>query len=175
MTDASGITMTRLDILTHTGTHIDLPGHLSVGAGRPSEEAILRASIGRARVVRLPASRRQGITLDELRSSLAGRCPRRLLLRAGAARGLSPEAASWLAERCLLVGTDQLSIDPPRSSLDAHRILLSAGVLILENLRLERIAAGSYHLLSLPLRLGASDGAPVRALLRRSKGRIGGG
>jgi len=166
-TDASGVTMTRLEILTHTGTHLDLPGHVHPSAARPKERAILRAMIGRAYVIHLRARRRTQITIDELRGALPGRCPRRLLIRGAHSRGLSRAAARWLSGACILVGVDGLSIDPPAGRLEAHRILLGAGVLVLENLRLENVATGPYHLVSLPLRVLAGDGAPVRALLRR--------
>ncbi len=166
-TDAAGITMTRVEFLTHTGTHLDLPGHLFAGAAHPGDATILRALLGRAWVARPRGARRAEITVEDLRAVLPRRCPRRLLLRAARDRGLAPEAAHWIAERSLLVGTDGLSIDPAGGGLDAHRILLGAGVLILENLRLEDVAPGSYHLMSLPLKLSADDGAPVRALLRR--------
>jgi arylformamidase len=102
---------------------------------------------------------------------VGGRAPRRLLIRSDPPRGgrgaLTPEAARWLSGRTLLVGTDELSIDPPGGSLAIHRILLGSGALILENLSLASIAAGTYDLIALPMRLGAPDGAPVRALIRR--------
>ncbi len=166
-TDRAGITMTRLEFLTHTGTHLDLPGHLFAGAAPPGDATILRALLGRAWVARPRGVRRAEITVEDLRAVLPRRCPRRLLLRAGRDRGLALDAARWIAKRSLLVGTDGLSIDPAGGGLDAHRILLDSGVLILENLRLDDAAPGSYHLVSLPLRLSVDDGAPVRALLRR--------
>jgi arylformamidase len=44
--------------------------------------------------------------------------------------------------------------------------LLEAGTVILENLDLRRVPAGSYELICLPLKLAGTDGAPVRAILR---------
>lgn len=167
---ASGARMTRLSLLTHTGTHVDLPEHVVRGGPGMDEREILRRLIGPARVVRIPPGGEPVIDRSLLRRALGGRPPARVLLCTRPAsddwRGLDAEAATWLAGRCLLVGTDAVSIDPPGPGLDAHRCLLSHRTLILENLRLESVKPGPYHLIALPLRVEASDGAPVRALLR---------
>jgi arylformamidase len=60
-------------------------------------------------------------------------------------------------------------VDPVGATdLVAHRVLLAAGVVILEGLDLEAVAPGAYELLCLPLRLVNGDGAPARVLLRRA-------
>ena len=46
-----------------------------------------------------------------------------------------------------------------------HRILLGAGVAVLEGIRLEKAPAGRYLLSAAPLLCEGADGAPVRALL----------
>jgi len=47
-----------------------------------------------------------------------------------------------------------------------HRILLSAGIWIIEGLDLSAVRAGRYEMICLPVKLHGSDGAPARALLR---------
>ena len=47
-----------------------------------------------------------------------------------------------------------------------HRILLAAGVFILEGVNLANVAPGEYDLIALPLRILDGDGAPARAVLR---------
>ena len=81
---------------------------------------------------------------------------------------LLPDAASWLVERGIrLVGIDYLSIGPPGPPGDeVHRILLGAGVVILEGIVLEGLEPGEYELAALPLLVPGSDGAPVRAAVR---------
>jgi arylformamidase len=69
-----------------------------------------------------------------------------------------------------LVGTDTLSIEPagsgvPEDAYPVHRILLGAGVVIVEGLDLSGAPAGSYELVCLPLRIAGGDGAPARAVL----------
>ena len=91
----------------------------------------------------------------------------RVLLKTGAADGaLTPEGAAWLVERGVrLVGADTLSIEPETRDYPVHRILLGAGVVIVEGLDLSAAAAGRYQLLCLPLRISGGDGAPARAVL----------
>ena len=48
---------------------------------------------------------------------------------------------------------------------DAHRVLLGAGVVVVEGLDLSAVEPGSYELYCLPLKLVGSDGAPARAIL----------
>lgn len=167
--DQDGIAVSRIVMLTHIGTHLDLPPHVDARSESPSEGRVLRALNGRAFVLRVRGRSSPLISLATLRRTLR-EPPRRLLIRcdpsAAKYRGLTPEAARWLSGRTLLVGTDALSVDPPGKDLAAHRILLESGTLILENLLLTRIPEGRYHLMALPLRIGAPDGSPVRALVR---------
>jgi arylformamidase len=61
-----------------------------------------------------------------------------------------------------LIGIDYLSI----GDVEAHRVLLGAGVVPLEGLDLRAVEPGWYDLACLSLKLVGSDGAPARALLR---------
>ncbi|MBB4634152.1 cyclase family protein [Longimicrobium terrae] len=159
----------------HTGTHADGPYHV-LEEGARIGTAPLEAFIGRARVVRVAA----GTVLDEewARSVLEDHAPERLLIHTGAWTAPSvfptafaaptPEAARLLASGGLrLLGTDAPSVDPYDSAdLAAHRVLLAAGIAILENLLLDDVAEGEYDLIALPLRLMEADASPVRAVLR---------
>jgi arylformamidase len=80
---------------------------------------------------------------------------------------LSPEVARRLRNhRVRLVGIDAMSVDPKGGNSEAHRLLLSAGAVLLENINLSRVPAGEYDLICLPLRLKDADGAPARVVLR---------
>lgn len=83
-------------------------------------------------------------------------------------RALSPECVeAFLAEGVELVGVDVPSIDPADSEeLLAHRIALSRGLTVMENLDLSAVMAGSYELIALPLPLEGVEASPVRAVLR---------
>jgi arylformamidase len=70
-----------------------------------------------------------------------------------------------------LLGVDAPSVDPRESkSLPVHHMLFSGNAYILENLDLRRVPPGPYELIALPLKLMALDAAPVRAVLRESRG-----
>ena len=63
---------------------------------------------------------------------------------------------------------DYLSIEQFGSkTFEVHKLLLGAGILIIEGLDLREIAAGPYLLSCLPLKLEGVDGAPARAVLMR--------
>ncbi len=70
------------------------------------------------------------------------------------------------------IEVDELQAQRIRKGADTHRILLGAGIWIIEWLDLRRIPAGPCDLICLPLRIVGGDGAPARAMLRpRSPGR----
>ena len=148
-----------LALSCHTGTHVDAPRHLP-GLRGGVEGLSLEALIGPAVVVQ--ARRR----LARVAASLLPRgAPPRILFR-GRPVILESAARDLVRRRVLLVGTDAISIDRVGDdSLPAHRILLAAGVVLLEGLDLSRAPAGLYDLLALPLLIPGADGAPARAVL----------
>jgi arylformamidase len=93
----------------------------------------------------------------------------RVLLKTGRDAGtLTADGARWLVERGVrLVGADTLSIEPETAEYAVHRILLGAGVVIVEGLDLAAVTPGPYQLVCLPLRILGGDGAPARAVLIR--------
>ena len=80
---------------------------------------------------------------------------------------LESDAAAYLVEIGLeVIGIDYLSIGPFSNPEPTHRILLEAGVLVIEGLDLSKIEPGPYQLFCLPLKIKGSDGAPARVLLQ---------
>ena len=65
------------------------------------------------------------------------------------------------------MGIDHLSVAPFREDylVETHVILLGAGIIAVEGLRLAEIEPGNYQLICLPPKLEGSDGAPCRAVL----------
>lgn len=161
--------LTRLELGSHTGTHVDAPLHFLPG-GEGVDRLPLDALIGPALVVDLT-----GVEQDVRAADLdfpAG--TERLLLKTPNSRlwergefvaehvTIAPDAASLLVERGVrLVGIDYLSVGSP----ETHRILLGAGVVPLEGLDLREVEPGPYRLVALPLRLEGVDGAPARVVL----------
>ena len=80
--------------------------------------------------------------------------------------GVDNSGAEWLVRKGIqLVGIDYLGIAPFEQPEDTHRILLKAGIVILEGLNLSDVGRGRYTLFCLPIKIIGSDGAPARAIL----------
>jgi arylformamidase len=162
--------VSRLQLGTHTGTHVDPPAHFLPG-GVTVDELPLDVLVGPAVVADLtgvPAIDPGALDGLDLPASTV-----RLLLKTGREAGVSAvggaltaDGARWLVDRgVLLVGADTLSVEPGTDAYPVHRLLLGAGVVIVEDLDLASVAAGPYQLVCLPLRIAGGDGAPARAVL----------
>lgn len=166
-----------LSLGAHTGTHVDAPVHFLDGAAGV-DELDLDTLNGPARVISVPGMRRIG---PDALSEHEPRRGERLLLRTRNSdtvwyrhefepeyAHLTAPAARLLSQRGIAaVGIDYLSIGGEEfDNEETHRILLGAGITVLEGLYLGDIAPGAYELRCLPLRIAGGDGAPARALLR---------
>jgi arylformamidase len=171
-----GITVSRLELDVHTGTHVESALHYVAG-GDPVETLPLEAFVGPALVI--DAGSADAIAPDELESAAIGEGAERLLIRtrnsgrlqpgeefSQAFVGLTLEGARWIASRGFrLVGTDYLSIQRFGDDPETHRVLMHAGIAILEGLDLSAVEPGEYRLTCLPLRVEGSEAAPARAIL----------
>jgi arylformamidase len=175
-----GANVSRLEMGTHTGSHIDAPVHFFDGAA--GVEAVpLDACIGPAYVA--DASAAAG---DVDAAVLAGLgippATERLLLKTRNSRfwddprfhtdfaGVTEDGARWLIARGIrLVAIDYLSMAPFGHGAPTHHALLGAGVVILEGVDLRRVEPGHYRLVALPLLIEGSDGGPTRAVLLRDQ------
>ena len=180
MAGGAGNNVSRLSTSTHIGTHMDAPLHFLENA--PAMETLpIDAVVGPARVVQVRDP--EALHVAEL-EPLALQPGERVLFRTrNSDRRLNdgpfvtdftyvaPDAARYLVERGVrTVGVDYLSVGAFReaSGTETHRVLLGAGIWIIEGLNLADIEPGHYELICLPLRLVGSDGAPARAILRRA-------
>lgn len=170
----------RLNIGSHTGTHIDAPYHF-LEEGKRIDQFPASYFIGRGVVIKLAAKKgNEPISLSELipfedqlqKGTVALLCtgwdsyfglPEYL-----SHPYLSSEAAEFLVACGIkIVGTDALNIDSSiNGEFPAHDVLLSKEVLIVENLRgLNEIPQNPEGYFSfLPLKIKDSDGSPVRAV-----------
>jgi len=162
---------------SHTGTHIDAPVHF-FESGLGIDRLPFSTAIGPARVIEIedPSS----IEPDELVRHEVQAGERILFKTKNSPRCwqtdsfvedyvyLSGEAARYLVDRSILmVGIDYLSVggfknDDPGT----HRLLLEAGIWIIEGLNLSKVKQGVYLLVCLPLRIAGGDGAPARVVLK---------
>src|SRR5690606_17294421 len=80
---------------------------------------------------------------------------------------LSAEVIEALASKGVrLVGIDTPSIDPAEDKdLESHQAVAKNDMAILEGIVLEKVSAGIYQLIALPLPIKNADATPVRAIL----------
>ncbi len=163
--DADGYEEHDLFLTTHSGTHLDAQRHFVPGGMALSDLPIERF-VTTAHVVDVTGHDAIGVREVELPGVQPGHS---LLFKTGnPACGLTVEAAEWVvAHGVQLVGIDHASIEVGDPRFPVHGILLGAGVLILEFLRLNHVEPGVYTLASLPLAVTDTDGAPTRAVLMR--------
>lgn len=174
--DDSAINLSRIDFSLHTGTHMDAPFHFFPD-GETIDQVIPERAMGSACMVDL-----RGVSPDDIQSRhlelhrAALRETRIVVLHTGwSRRWTGPEyftghpcLASGAAQLLVDCGVQLVAVDMPsvdRAPYPAHRILLGAGVLIVENLaNLESIGVDRFELIVLPLKLVGRDGSPVRAI-----------
>ncbi len=170
--------LSQIRMSAHTGTHVDAPLHVVAG-GTAIEQMPLEAVVGRARVIEIAGPR--AIEPRELRDKDIQPGQRILFRTTNSQRcwtdsrfvedyvGVSPAAAEYLVQRRVrAVGTDHLSVGPYGPDGErTHRVLLQAGVWLIEGLNLSAAPAGQYEMVCLPLKLVGAEGAPARAILRK--------
>jgi arylformamidase len=174
--DAANVS--KLELGAHTGTHMDAPRHFLVdGAG--IDEMPFDATIGPARVIRIEHP--QAILPEELEAHHLQAGERVLFRTRNSERCwntdqfvedfvyISAAAAQFLADRQVrTIGVDYLSVGGyVYDGVETHRILLSAGIWLIEGLNLSAVEPGMYELVCLPLRIAGADGALARAILRQ--------
>jgi len=162
----------RIEMNLHTGTHFDSPLHV-IPDGGFLEPLPLERVVRGCKVFDFSRAEEK-IT----RGDLEGRDIREgdfVLLRTrnsledileGDFVYLDKTGAALLKERGVGgVGIDSLGIERAQPGHETHKILLGAGILILEGLRLEAVQEGEYFLVAAPLRIAGTEAAPARAFL----------
>lgn len=181
MDEGADANVTRISAAVHLGTHVDAPHHF-LNDGRTVEDLSLEVLTGPCYVLQLPDGI-DAITAEVLERSEITSDMKRILFGTSNshlwAKGvkefqtdfvaITEDGAEWLVEHGVqLVGVDYLSVAPYGDSVPTHKVLLEAGVVIVEGLNLSEVMRGFYDLYCLPLKIAASDGAPARAVLIQS-------
>jgi len=163
----------------HHGTHVDAPWHFIPG-GKRLHEMPLDHWVGKCQVLDLTVEE-ECLTAETLEKAGVGIGIRRLLFKTRNSSTdywrepwnpnfiyIHKSAAEWCtAHHLFLIGLDYLTIDSPNEpTFPAHLELLGKETLILENINLRDIEAGTYELVAAPINLQGVDGAWTRALLR---------
>ena len=157
--------LTSFSMCAHNGTHIDAPRHF-LKDGKAVNAVGLEAFVGMAYV----AEHHGIVTGDDAAhimqnaKALNPEAAKRILIKGDAE--VSAEAANvFAASGILLLGNESQTVGPEDAPMEVHLILLSAGVILLEGIRLGAVSQGVYFLSAAPLNLSGADGAPCRAVL----------
>jgi arylformamidase len=169
------VRVTKIEMGSHTGTHIDAPWHMVEG-GRRLNQIPVETLVGPATVFEIPNVPSIG-PADMARFNFTG--VQRVLFKTDNSQHwndgefyeqfvyLEPAAAEFLVQqRVKLVGIDYLSIDKFKSEQHpSHFVLLRRNIVIIEGLNLTGVTPGTYQMPALPLNLPDVDGAPTRVIL----------
>lgn len=178
MDEGAHANVSRLNAGVHVGTHVDAPHHF-LNDGRTIEQLPLDVLTGPCYVTQMPdgieainAEALEGMSLPSGTTRILFGTSNSKLWSRGETEfqedfvAVTEDGAEWLVGRGIqLVGVDYLSVAPFSDSVPTHRILLQAGIVVIEGLNLSAVPRGFYELYCLPLKLLDSDGAPARAIL----------
>lgn len=181
MSRGDSVTVSQIQMGTHTGTHIDAPLHVFEN-GKSVDQIPVDRMNGRARL--LDVSGAEQIGVEQLKDVKLCADDIVLLKTDNTERfqgvhvlsdytTLTYDAAEYLVDIGIkMVGIDYMTIERPRGKRiegkSIHRILLGADVVIAEGLDLHEIDAGVYELFCFPLKLQRADGAPVRMMVKKA-------
>ena len=173
--------VTSISSSLHLGTHVDAPHHF-LNDGRTVENLPLDVLTGPCYVTQLPDGI-DAITEEVLARTEVTSAMKRILFGTSNSHNwvkneskfqedfvaITEDGAEWLVKHGVqLVGVDYLSVAPYGDSEGTHKVLLNAGVVIVEGLNLSNVVRGFYDLYCLPLKIAGADGAPARAILIQS-------
>jgi kynurenine formamidase len=162
--------VTRITLGSHTGTHADAQRHF-LQEGNSIDAEPLDKFVGEAAIV--DASGKKSVTARDL-SGHDIRSNDIVLVYTGTGDRLTDfayldiSAAEWMVEHQIkCVGIDTASVEKYGwKDATVHRLLLSRGIGIIENLdNLKQFVNTRMFLVCLPLPLRGVDGSPARAIL----------
>jgi arylformamidase len=173
-------TLTCASMSAHTGTHMDAPLHFVPNA-KTIDQMPIDATVGPARVIHIKDQ--TAIHREELARHGIQQGERILFRTRNSDRDwqnlpfdenfiyIARDGAEYLAECGVrTVGVDYLSVGGfSVDSVETHVALLGKGIWIVEGLNLSGIEPGDYDLVCLPLKWANCEGAPARAILRRTE------
>lgn len=170
--------VSHLSLCAHAGTHVDAPLHF-LRYGKGIDEMPVEAMLGPVRIIAVTGS--DVISLQDLEEQGISKEERLLFKTRNSGiwgsdhfvedyAHLSSDAASFLAQKGIItVGIDYLSIAGfNENESGTHRILLEAGIWIIEGLNLSAVEPGWYDLLCLPLMIKGAEAAPARVMVRQT-------
>ncbi|CAN1276703.1 Cyclase-like protein 2 [Linum perenne] len=183
MKNGSEANFSEIKLPTHTGTHVDAPGHVFdhyFDAGFDVDTLDLEVLNGAALLVDVP--RDTNLTAEAMKSLNIPKGVRRVIFRTlntdrklmykkefdSSYVGFTADGAKWVVENTdiKLVGLDYLSIANFDDADPTHLTFLkNREIILVEALKLDNVEAGLYNVHCLPLRLVGAEGSPARCIL----------
>jgi arylformamidase len=175
------VNLSRITMGAHSGTHVDAPVHFIKGA-KGVDQILIDSLMGIARIIDFADA--DTIKEQDLAGHRIGKGERILLRTRNSTRKLlhkdafmedfvylERSAAEFLVDCGIkTLGVDYLSVGGyKKDGQDVHRILLGAGILVIEGLDLTEALPGLYDMICLPVKILDSDGAPARVIVKRAK------
>ena len=157
--------LTEFSMCAHNGTHVDAPFHFFKD-GKAINSIGLESFVGMAYVTEHSGvvSADDASRIIKKAQGQSAEASKRILIKGEAE--VSAEAAKIFSKsNILLLGNESQTVGPENAPMEVHQILLSAGTILLEGIRLTNVPDGVYFLNAAPLNLGNIDGAPCRAIL----------
>ena len=157
--------LTEFSMCAHNGTHVDAPFHF-IKDGKTVDAIALESFVGMAYVAEHSGvvSGEDALSILKKAKERNAEAAKRILIKGDAE--VSLEAAKvFAASEILLLGNESQTVGPENAPMAVHQILLSAGVVLLEGIRLAEIPEDVYFLNTAPLNLSGADGSPCRAVL----------
>jgi arylformamidase len=184
--DNCTVRVTRLDMATHVGTHVDAANHF-IPHGRSIDRYPLEKFVGPGIALDVRRTGPQQLDRDELDAVGADVQPGDIvLLSFGYGRHFGTDtyrehpyitvgAAEWLVEREVkLVGFDLMTPDMPEPlrpdgfDWPVHQVLLGHDVLVMENLNgaLDIVTGQRLEIFAAPMPIKGADGGPCVPIVR---------
>ena len=152
--------LSSFSMCAHNGTHIDAPRHF-IRDGQTVDALPLSKTVGMAYV----ACHQGKLTAEDAESILEKANGIKKILLKGDLY-VSEEAAKVFAEAEIdLLGNESQTVGPEDAPMAVHLVLLGAGVVLLEGIRLKEVEEGQYLLTAAPLNIEGAEGSPCRAIL----------
>ena len=175
--EKDGYAEQEITIGTHTGTHIDAPGHMLLN-GKTLDQIPLSKFVGKATIIR--CEEKTEIELSYLKNFETQISKVDFVLfntgwdkkwkdpdYIGDYPTLTSDSSEWLTQFNLNgLGFDTISVDPVGDTNQTnHHILFNKELLIVENLtNLDLLPDDIFTFQCIPLKIENADGSPIRAV-----------
>lgn len=157
--------LSAFSMCTHNGTHVDAPAHF-LKDGKTIDEIALDYFVGDCYVAHANGELSAEDAVVIMTAAREMKARKRILLKGNLT--VTAEAARVFAESGIkLLGNESQSVGPEDAPMEVHKILLEAGVILLEGIVLNDVEEGKYFLSAAPLNIAGCEGTPCRAYLMK--------